>query len=106
MDRADGSGIHSPKAGARRPLPLRAAAPARRLLAHLVLALEERLAVGNPARRIVALQVVPEPGEDPLLIVDLVLRLAQPVVLALVFEQNHVLLGAPRDVEEFEPLVP
>ncbi len=46
--------------------------------------LEEALATGNPGRGLVALQVVPEPLQDPPLIVDLVLRLPQAVVFAVV----------------------
>ena len=79
---------------------------AGRFLLDLVLPLEHRLAVGDPLLRRIALQVIPEPLQDALLVVLLVLVLRETVVLRVVLDHHDVLLGAAGDVVHLDALVP
>src|SRR5690606_26584403 len=63
-------------------------------------------ALGDPGRRVVALEVVPEPLEDAAVVVELVRALGEGVVLAFVDEEDHLLAGAAGGVVELDPLVP
>src|ERR1044071_8296070 len=67
-------------------------------LLQIALAIVVALAVGDPSRRRLALQVVIEPLEDAMVIVDLILALAQPMIFTAVLQHDDVLPRAARDV--------
>src|SRR5947207_9626347 len=70
-------------------------------------ALRPRQPVGHPLRRGLPLEPVTEPLIDAPVIVDLVLLLSQPVILARIHDHHDVLEpGATRVVVELDALVP
>src|SRR5215213_5010485 len=63
--------------------------------------------LGHPLRCRLALEPVTEPLIDAPMVVDMVLLLAEPVVLAGIYEHHEVVAaGAPSEVVELDPLVP
>src|SRR5215469_17756589 len=67
---------------------------------------QELHAFSDPRRGRLALQVVPEPLHDPVVIIDLVRLLTEPVILPAVHEQHDVLLRATRLVVQLDALMP
>ena len=82
------------------------APPSAPRFAHFVLPIDHGLAVRDPGRGGLALQVVPEPLQDALLVVLLVAALREAVILVGVFDHHDVLPGAAAEAVELEPLVP
>src|SRR6516162_2467594 len=56
--------------------------------------LQRGLAIRDPRRGRVTLEIVPEPLQDAPLVIDLILLLRQPVSLAGIHQQHDVLSGA------------
>src|SRR5438046_2334717 len=90
-----------------RGVALRACARLLRLqILELLLALEVADAARDPRRGRFVLQIVPEPLDDPPVVIELVRLLPKAVILAGIREQHDVLLRAPRDVVQLDALVP
>ena len=71
-----------------------------------LVAIQEAHTLRHPGGRGLALEVVAEPLVDAAVVVDLVRLLRQPVVLALVDQQDHLLPRPARGVVEDDALVP
>src|SRR5688500_5507740 len=66
-----------------------------------------RQSLRHPLRCGLALEPVPEPLEDATVVIDLVLLLAESMVLARIDEHHEVVpAGSPREVVELDALMP
>ncbi len=67
--------------------------------------IEKGLALADPRSGRLILQVVPKPGVNAALVVDLVGFLAQSVILAGILDEHHVLFRAAGNVVKLDALV-